>query len=231
MDLRYFVAPALLAATAFSGAASAAVVIKPLGSSPIDPTAQVHNNNSPDGFSILAETKPGALGVTFSSNNALLHANGNGHSKISAVGGTGFHDITIKGTDANTLFTAVEFNLQGANNLYAEILMTYADGLTSKITSGKLDNGQNKLVVYDDANAAFKSIEITGWRDQLGRTVDSFAKFDDIRQIDVNGYSNTGGGGGGAVPEPATWALMIIGFGMIGSAMRRQQQIVRFSYA
>lgn len=29
-------------------------------------------------------------------------------------------------------------------------------------------------------------------------------------------------GGGGAVPEPSTWAMMILGFGMAGSALRRR---------
>ena len=29
----------------------------------------------------------------------------------------------------------------------------------------------------------------------------------------------------GAVPEPATWAMMIAGFGMVGFAMRRSQKV------
>jgi PEP-CTERM motif len=33
-----------------------------------------------------------------------------------------------------------------------------------------------------------------------------------------------GGGAGGGVPEPATWAMMIMGFGMIGAALRRRRQ-------
>ncbi len=33
----------------------------------------------------------------------------------------------------------------------------------------------------------------------------------------------------GAVPEPASWALMVAGFGLAGAAMRRQRAIVRFA--
>jgi hypothetical protein len=31
---------------------------------------------------------------------------------------------------------------------------------------------------------------------------------------------------GGAVPEPATWAMMIAGFGLIGVAARRQRRAI-----
>lgn len=36
----------------------------------------------------------------------------------------------------------------------------------------------------------------------------------------------------GGVPEPSTWAMMILGFGLIGGVMRRRQrQTVRYSFA
>jgi hypothetical protein len=35
----------------------------------------------------------------------------------------------------------------------------------------------------------------------------------------------------GAVPEPATWAMMILGFGMVGGLLRRRRTAVRVTYA
>jgi len=37
--------------------------------------------------------------------------------------------------------------------------------------------------------------------------------------------------GGGGVPEPATWGMMILGIGMIGGAVRRSKQAVRYNFA
>lgn len=32
------------------------------------------------------------------------------------------------------------------------------------------------------------------------------------------------GGGGGVIPEPTTWAMLIAGFGMVGAAIRRRRR-------
>ena len=37
------------------------------------------------------------------------------------------------------------------------------------------------------------------------------------------------GSGAGAVPEPASWAMMLGGFGLVGGAMRRRKAAVRFA--
>ncbi|RYD20158.1 MAG: PEP-CTERM sorting domain-containing protein, partial [Lysobacteraceae bacterium] len=34
-----------------------------------------------------------------------------------------------------------------------------------------------------------------------------------------------------AVPEPATWALMLLGFGMVGAATRYRRRASRIAYA
>jgi hypothetical protein len=41
----------------------------------------------------------------------------------------------------------------------------------------------------------------------------------------------TGGDIGSGVPEPATWALMILGFGAVGGAMRARARRVRYAVA
>lgn len=38
-------------------------------------------------------------------------------------------------------------------------------------------------------------------------------------------------GAGGAVPEPATWAMLILGFGMVGGVMRSARRSTRLAYA
>jgi hypothetical protein len=54
---------------------------------------------------------------------------------------------------------------------------------------------------------------------------------------DINGGSDVGEGlitlrnVKGAVPEPGTWGMMLLGFGLVGMAMRRGSQNVRVSFA
>lgn len=65
----------------------------------------------------------------------------------------------------------------------------------------------------------------------------SMDAFDRIEYAQTNGFAvidnvSFGNAGPGAVPEPATWAFMIFGFGAIGGAMRRHRKAnVKVSYA
>lgn len=48
----------------------------------------------------------------------------------------------------------------------------------------------------------------------------------------TNFYNGFSGNGAGAVPEPSTWAMMLLGFGMVGFGLRnRRKPTVRVTYA
>lgn len=50
------------------------------------------------------------------------------------------------------------------------------------------------------------------------RDLGALVAFDNQSQVFL-----VGGGAGGGVPEPATWAMMILGFALIGGALRQQK--------
>lgn len=51
-------------------------------------------------------------------------------------------------------------------------------------------------------------------------------------RIQVTGITSVPPGTiGGAVPEPATWAMMLLGFGAMGSTIRRRRQKMAISFA
>ena len=87
----------------------------------------------------------------------------------------------------------------------------------------------NAIVYNDD----FPSIGLSGFSANLLVGVSYFAVASGFENTDVGTYSlaingpgnvNVGGGGQGAVPEPTTWAMLLAGFGIVGSALRRRRR-------
>jgi hypothetical protein len=69
---------------------------------------------------------------------------------------------------------------------------------------------------------ALQTITFTG----LGRSV-TFVGTDATLGVDDFNFTLAGGG----VPEPATWAMMLIGFGLVGGAMRGRRASIHVTYA
>ena len=96
-------------------------------------------------------------------------------------------------------------------------------------TSGSLINlpGPAQTLIQD-ATYTFVSNLSGSW--SVGRTV--FATVDpgpiELLQDDDNGPTSVWTAAAG-VPEPASWAMMIAGFGAVGCAMRRRKVAVRFA--
>ena len=54
---------------------------------------------------------------------------------------------------------------------------------------------------------------------------DLFVRYQSLsaQSLNIRGASGVGDVVGGTVPEPATWAMLIVGFGAVGGALRRQR--------
>lgn len=77
----------------------------------------------------------------------------------------------------------------------------------------KSGSGQSILFGLDPATDTFTAANT--------RITNARGKLQGISHVSFFGVE--GGGGGGGVPEPATWALMITGFGAAGAMLRRRK--------
>jgi hypothetical protein len=117
---------------------------------------------------------------------------------------------------------------------------------TDGLGSGTVTTSVTDLGSVNDLD--FTSVTINGFaaditKTQQGRFEVAFINnvpivAGELNRLVVTGVSRGNGAYGGqatftpaAVPEPATWAMMIMGFGVVGYAMRRRRTAVRFSQA
>ncbi len=108
--------------------------------------------------------------------------------------------------------SAVGFNVAGSYG-NSPIKISFFNGATQLFTDTPLVGGVNTAFSFYGVNGLGA---ITSFRlDSAGIS---------------SGFANVGPVSLGAVPEPASWALMIAGFGLSGAALRRRQK-VRVSYA
>ncbi|MEO8812940.1 MAG: PEPxxWA-CTERM sorting domain-containing protein [Caulobacteraceae bacterium] len=119
------------------------------------------------------------------------------------INGAGTFDINITATQIVFDFTAV-----GASFPAAFDGVRFTD-LTTPFTSASFNPANDTPGV----NAA--DLWIAGGDIYLNLNNATFGP-GDVLTIDVPG-------GGGGVPEPATWALMLTGFGLAGAAVRRRR--------
>ena len=204
---------ASLVALTLAAPGSAAVLID-FNNVDTDQNVLFADSTSDVATSILAETNQTNTPVTFTNSLGLL-ANASGQS--SATNGSG----TLTGTTSVVIasgfkFDAISFNLQGTpGNALPEATSVFVEALNggNVVGSGTLNlggNGENRIRIIGDAGEIFTGFRIT--LGPTGGTVDS------ISQVRIGGVAAIPGGP--AVPEPATWAMMLGGFAMLGAAAR-----------
>jgi hypothetical protein len=195
--------------------ASAATLIE---NKPYDPLGDIADNQvhslggAQDSSTINAFLQSTPDVSFFFTSTSNLESTGGGHATVTGNGGSGgdgFNDITLSIEDGFT-FTALEVNLDGMAvfepfNAIVEysVLGSNAFVLAGEVT---ITNGSN-FSLLASTGEFFDAVRFTG--------VDG-ARFNLIRQVDVNAQV-------APVPEPATWAMFLIGFGAVGYSMRSRK--------
>lgn len=148
--------------------------------------------------------------------------------------GTPPSGLSAVGTNVN--YSVVDFTV----DLSGTYTLSLETGFDSFLTlySGSFDPTSpltNALSADDDSLGSFGDAQIIS---SLLAGTSYFAVVSAFGNGDAGDYALTITGpggitiGGAGVPEPATWGLMILGFGAIGGAMRRRQSVkatVRFA--
>ena len=148
--------------------------------------------------------------VTFTGLETLDSTAG-GQAKITGADGQ-FNALNFFATDPMTAFSAVEFSLTPLNgrgapdNVFATIRFIDQFGAATTIANAELGNGQNWFSAAATMGSAISRVEIT-----------TSADIRDARHFRIATTSVAG-----AIPEPATWLMLILGFGTVGGALRRR---------
>jgi len=178
------------------------------------------NDSNTQGLTVLGHTNQSLDGITFTSSQIIGDAP-NGQSLIAAfdaIGGdqTTLNNLTFFATDPTLGFSRVEFDLTNTANLGDAIVVTlsgidqlgnlFTQNFTTHLNGQDDPVGTNWLIATASDGETIQSISFN--------TPDGTG-FSDFRQLRLD-FAN-------GVPEPATWGLMLLGFGIIGSQIRRNR--------
>jgi len=201
-----------IAAVSFSPARADIVVVNGVNNQGTD---NVLLNSATNVTPVTGTVGPNDLLVNFTSTSGsgLLSANPSGQATIS--GGTGNVSLTELSFDLanNDTFTRAVFNIDAATN---GSVVIHVEGVN--INGGFFEDD---FTVKANGHNFFTVSSINGQlMTEISLTAINGATFADLQQVRIGGFETVG-----AVPEPSTWAMMILGFAGVGFlAYRRRGQ-------
>jgi hypothetical protein len=191
-----------MSGVAVAGSAQAAFIVE----SP--PTSKPHLNLT------AAKDTTSSTGTVVTANDVLIQTNvdanfASGFSTIKPVKGQLLTDLIFTPTNPN-LFTDFTFRGQDiAANQTIDVVVTDENGVTQTLpfSEGKANEDFGRQgIIANLAGETIKSVEL----------VDS-GGFEEAKQFSFSFA-------GAVVPEPATWAMMLMGLGTMGAAMRARRR-------
>jgi len=206
---------AAVSIVSFAAPAAADIVI--VDASSIQGANVLFNDGTQTGPMVSGLTMNGLIAVNFTGTTTrsdIISANG-GQARVEGEGNTltpqpndtlGLTSLFINLADGTT-FNNLEFNLFGSTDGATANFSLTDDGGQVFTFDSLLGNGSNFFGFQGINGQSISSASIT----IAGGSIQ------DVRQIRLDAV--------GAVPEPGTWAMMLIGFGAAGVAIRRRKRL------
>ncbi|MDB5497713.1 MAG: hypothetical protein JWP28_1744 [Phenylobacterium sp.] len=207
-----------LAALACSAALPAnALIIIGTGAGTLQPPENVlFTNNPANGLTVAGVTNQTATSVSITGGETL--AASGGQASVTGADGLINTAFTFNGTANQSLgfdltnpalaFTSTEFRIFVGKGTATEATLTFVDTA-----------GQQFQSTFAIPSNGFFNAQATNGEQINFFSVGTNGSFEDARQIRLGGV----GGISALLPEPASWALMIMGVGGIGASLRRRR--------
>ena len=209
---------AAMMATASAQASATIVIFDSPGKIQPDENVLFKPDNNTGSMTAFGVTNQTNTSITFTSTEGL-QTPPNGQARIEnleAFDGV-INNLSFFATDPTLAFDEVEFNIFGGPGTTANSgTLTFTDQFGTAFTKAiDINNGQNffSAQAIDGQVITKASFVFAGGLDAA-----------DVRQVRV-GFTKVP-----AIPEPSTWAMMLLGFGSVGYAMRRRPT-ARFAQA
>lgn len=169
----------------------------------------------PSGFSVIQNFESLAPGASLGTNASVFAASGPTAARP-AVGSTGnFGAVLSGGTYTINFAPASGFSFQlGSLDTYNSLTLNFANSPSITYLGGQIINDLTFPSGNQVSGETNGRITYTGTAGELitGATFTSTGNSFEFDNLATQA----------AVPEPATWAMFILGFGVIGTSMRRR---------
>lgn len=172
------------------------------------------------GFSVI-NTFDNLTGVTTNSGTVKILTGNSSEGAQPAFGSDGSY-LSVLGNSSATIDFATAVNAfqfaWGSLDTYNTLTVTDSDNNVYVYTPPILSSGSNGDQGLPGTNGVF-TLTGTGGTKFTSIQLSSGSNSFEIDNLAV------------AVPEPSTWALMILGFGLVGGAMRRRTTALKGAFA
>ena len=219
--MKHILKGAALALTLAAGPVNATVIIN-FANVTTDEQVLFASSTETPSPTLIANTNQSQVAVTFANVEKLI-ANASGQSSTENANGR-LVGVTSVSIASGFSFSTAEFQVPGipgnnfpeANKIFVQAVGVDGNNIGPGTFLTISGNGENRIGIRGDEGEMFTGFRIT--LSPVGAGVDA------LSQVRLGGVSKVG-----AVPEPATWMMMLFGFGVVGGAMRRRNTVPSFA--